>query len=173
MQRQTLVYLMLLLDHSFGEIGQAMSGLHSVVIWTQSPGSTAQSPGSTAQSPGSMAQSPGSMAQSLGSMAQSPGATARKHGAIAGNGWPMLAFLYMNCVKMSKLCQGANAFACFRAIQLRAVPRRAIHGGHGLLLAIASCNLMLWDYGQIVVRTCIEDQDAGKEIRAHFAMCIQ
>ena len=71
MQQQTLAYLMLLLDHSFGEIGQAMSGLHSVVVWTQSPGITAQSPGSTATSQGSMAQSPGSTAQSPGSTAQS------------------------------------------------------------------------------------------------------
>ena len=73
---------MLLLDHSFGEIGQAMSGLHSVVVWTQSPGSTATSPGSTATSPESMAQSPAGTAQSPGSTAQSPGAAARQERAF-------------------------------------------------------------------------------------------
>ena len=129
---------------------------------------------------GAIARKHGAIARKHGAIARKHGAIAGKHGAVAGrnhqearrNRREWLAFLYMSCEKMSKLCQGANAFACFRAIQLRAVPRRAIHGGRGLLLAIASCNLLLKDYGQIVLRTCIEVQDAGKEIHARFAMCI-
>ena len=61
--------------------------MHSVVIWTQSLGSTAQSPGSTAQSPGSMAQSLGAAARGQrkhGAIARKHGAIAGKHGAIAG-----------------------------------------------------------------------------------------
>ena len=96
--------------------------MHSVVIWTQSPGSTAQSPGSTAQSPGSMAQSLGAAARGQrkhGAIARKYGAIAGKHGAIAG----------CSCQRKHGAIAGKHgAITCKHG---------AIAGKHG---AIAGCN---------------------------------
>ena len=82
MQQQTLAYLMLLLDHSFGEIGVRLAFRSNLDTITGKHGAIAGKHGAIAGKHGAIAGC--SCQRKHGAIAGQHGAIAGKHGAIAG-----------------------------------------------------------------------------------------
>ena len=82
MQQQMLVYLMLLLDHSFREVGVRLAFRSHLDIIAGKHGAIAGKHGTIAGKHGAIAGC--SCQRKHGAIARQHGAIARKHGAIAG-----------------------------------------------------------------------------------------